>query len=67
VNIFVTGSTGFVGSHLIRRLSETAHQLTCLVRDSSDIDQFQGINSTLVYGDVRDKNSLLKESTVVNG
>jgi dihydroflavonol-4-reductase len=60
VNIFVTGATGFVGSHLIRRLLETEHQLTCLVRDSSDIDLFQGNNITLIYGDVRDRNSILK-------
>jgi dihydroflavonol-4-reductase len=60
VNIFITGATGFVGSHLIRRLSETEHQLTCLVRDSSETDQFRGINATLVYGDVRDRYSLIK-------
>jgi dihydroflavonol-4-reductase len=33
MRLLITGSTGFIGGHLIRRLAETAHELRCLVRD----------------------------------
>lgn len=58
VNIFITGATGFVGSHLIRKLSKTNHQITCLVRGTSKTDHLQGRNITLRYGDVRDRESV---------
>ena len=32
MRIFLTGATGFIGSRILRRLSERAHQVTCLVR-----------------------------------
>jgi dihydroflavonol-4-reductase len=59
VNIFITGATGFVGSHLVKRLSSTEHKLTCLIRETSDVRKIQGENISLVIGDVRDKDSIL--------
>jgi dihydroflavonol-4-reductase len=59
VNIFITGATGFVGSHLIRRLSKTNHRIICLVRETSKTDHLQGRNVTLKLGDVREKKSVL--------
>jgi dihydroflavonol-4-reductase len=59
LNIFITGATGFVGSHLVKRLSNTEHKLTCLVRATSDVRKIQGENISLVIGDVRNKDSIL--------
>lgn len=33
MRILITGATGFIGGHLVRRLAETPHELRCLVRD----------------------------------
>lgn len=35
MTILVTGGTGFVGPHVVRALSESGHELRCLVRDSA--------------------------------
>jgi nucleoside-diphosphate-sugar epimerase len=59
LNIFITGATGFVGSHLVNRLSNTEYKLTCLVRETSDVRKIQGENISLVIGDVRNKDSIL--------
>ena len=34
--ILVTGATGFLGSHLLPKLTELGAEITCLVRESSD-------------------------------
>jgi dihydroflavonol-4-reductase len=52
--IFVTGATGFVGSHVARVLAEQGAQLRLLVRSGSDLRNVQGIAAELVSGDLRD-------------
>ena len=58
MNIFITGATGFVGSHLVKRLSTTEHELVCLVRETSDVRKIQGEKTRIVVGDVKDKDSI---------
>ncbi len=58
MKILVTGATGFIGSHLVKRLSETDHHVTCLVRNSSNTTALEGRNVTRVIGDVTDPTSL---------
>lgn len=60
MKIFITGGTGFIGSHLVERLSRTDHELYCLVRKTSDVNSLKKLNVNLVVGDVTDKNSLLE-------
>jgi dihydroflavonol-4-reductase len=55
MKIFVTGSTGFIGTHLIQRLSETDHQVTCLVRSRSNTSALENRNVARVIGDVTDR------------
>lgn len=60
MKIFITGATGFIGSHLVRRLKQTGHQLFCLVRKTSDVHLLKELDAALIFGDVTDKSSLLQ-------
>jgi dihydroflavonol-4-reductase len=57
---FVTGATGFVGSHVARVLAEQGADLRLLVRSSSDPRNIQGLNADRVLGDLRDPASIEK-------
>jgi dihydroflavonol-4-reductase len=59
MKIFITGSTGFLGTHLIKRLAQTSHELRCLARKTSKTEELQRLGVGIVYGDVTDKASLL--------
>lgn len=56
---FVTGGTGFIGRHLVKRLVEEGRSVKCLVRKASDIKFLDKLGVELCYGDLLD-NSLLK-------
>jgi dihydroflavonol-4-reductase len=60
MKIFITGATGFIGTHLVNRLAQTEHELICLVRKTSNISQLEKLNLTLIRGDVTDRDSLLE-------
>lgn len=57
---FISGATGFIGTHLIRQLAKTDHELYCLVRKTSDARVVREVGATLVTGDVTDKSSVLR-------
>src|SRR5437660_7712802 len=61
---FVTGATGFVGSHVARILAEQGADLRLLVRSSSDPKNIQNLNAERVTGDLRDPNTL---ETAISG
>lgn len=56
----VTGATGFVGRHLVKRLVEEGISVTCLVRETSDIKFLKELGVELVYGNIMNKESLEK-------
>ena len=60
---FVTGATGFVGSHVARVLAENGADLRLLVRSSSDLRNIQELNVERVTGDLREAASLKKGVT----
>lgn len=60
MKIFITGATGFIGTHLVKRLVQTKHELYCLVRKTSNISELDKPGVILITGDVTDKHSLLK-------
>ena len=57
---FVTGATGFLGSHVAQALAEKGADLRLLVRDNSNLKNIQGLKTDLITGDLRDAASLVK-------
>jgi len=57
---FVTGATGFLGSHVARVLAEQGAELRVLVRPTSDLRNLDGLNADRVVGDLRDAASIEK-------
>jgi dihydroflavonol-4-reductase len=54
LRVFVTGATGFLGSHVARALIEQGAELRLLVRASSDLRNVADLNAERVTGDLRD-------------
>ena len=57
---FVTGATGFLGSHVARVLADQGASLRLLVRPTSNLKNLQGLNAETATGDLRDAVSLEK-------
>src|SRR5258705_13348693 len=57
---FVTGATGFLGSHVARVLVEQGARLRLLVRPSSDLRNIADLNAERVEGDLRNPASIEK-------
>ncbi len=55
---FLTGSTGFVGSHVARELAAQGADLRLLVRPTSRTDNIDALKAERVTGDLRDPASL---------
>ncbi len=57
---FVTGATGFLGSHVARVLAEQGAELRLLVRPTSNLKNLEGLKAETATGDLRDGASLEK-------
>ncbi len=58
MKVFLTGATGFVGSHVANELAAQGASLRLLVRKTSRLENLQGISADTVVGDLRDPESL---------
>lgn len=54
----VTGATGFIGSHITRKLVERGERVKVLVRKTSDTRNIDSLDVEKVYGDVGNPDSL---------
>jgi dihydroflavonol-4-reductase len=57
MNVFLTGATGFVGSHVARAFAAQGARLRLLVRPTSRLDNLAGVPAETVVGDLRDPDS----------
>ncbi|GCE11149.1 NAD-dependent epimerase/dehydratase family protein [Tengunoibacter tsumagoiensis] len=64
---FVTGATGFVGSHVVRLLIEEGHQVIAVVRKPEQAGALAALGVTLVPGDVTEKESMRAPMQGVDG
>ena len=60
MRIFLTGATGFLGSHVARVLAEQGADLRLLVRPTSNLKNLEGLKADTATGDLRDAASLEK-------
>lgn len=63
---FVTGATGFVGSHVVEGLVDRGDSVTALTRDLSNADHLPDA-VTVVEGDITQKESMRKAMEGVDG
>jgi len=55
----VTGSTGFLGSAVLRELLDDGREVKVLIRKSTNTANIDGLDVEIAYGDLRDSESLL--------
>jgi len=60
MKVFVTGATGFVGSHIAQLLCTQGADLRLLVRSNSRMENIADLKADRVVGDLRDPDSLKK-------
>jgi dihydroflavonol-4-reductase len=58
MKVFLTGSTGFVGSHVARAYAAAGAELRLLTRSTSKLAAIEGMASEMVVGDLRQAESL---------
>ena len=58
MNIGITGCTSGLGNRLTLKLKKEGHNVTCLIRPSSNIENLKDSNINFVFGDITDPTSL---------
>ena len=53
MKVFLTGATGFVGSHVVRAYAAQGAQLRLLTRPTSNLSGIAGLDAEMVTGDLR--------------
>ena len=58
MKVFLTGGTGFIGSHVVSRLSKAGHEPCCLVRLTPSSGPAAGFGIHRIRGDLSDREAL---------
>ena len=54
-SVLVTGASGFIGTHLVRRLIARGFRVSCLVRATSRVDELRAAGAQQIICDVDDR------------
>jgi len=57
-NVMITGSTGFIGSHITRIFCANQIDVGCLIRNNSNTSNIQGLPVKIRIGDIRNETDL---------
>jgi dihydroflavonol-4-reductase len=58
MKVFLTGATGFVGSHVARIYAAAGAELRLLTRSSSNLASIEGMKAEVIVGDLREPEGL---------
>lgn len=59
MKVFITGATGFVGSHVADEFLRHGYEIKCLARKTSDLRWLKDKNVELAYASLSDRDSLI--------
>jgi nucleoside-diphosphate-sugar epimerase len=65
-SVLVTGGTGFIGGHLVRRLIGRGCRVSCLVRAASRVDEIRHLGVRLIVGDIVDREAMASAIAAAN-
>lgn len=63
MKVLITGGSGFVGSAVVRKLIFRGHDVRVLVRHSSPLDNLEGLDVELAFGDLIEPQSVQQAMT----
>ncbi len=67
MNVTLTGSTGFIGSHILTELLEHGHEVTALVRDDAQADSVAAMGATPAVVDLYDRPAVTSKFRSADG
>lgn len=63
MRVFITGSTGFIGTELVKELIQAGHQVRGLTRSDEGVEQLKTVGAEVLRGDLTDLDSLREGAT----
>lgn len=58
--ILLTGATGFLGGYVLKELVKRGHEVTCFVRETSNLEKIKQLNVPYIFGELDDFKSICK-------